>query len=156
MKKLFLFFVALMMTVGIQAQNMKGRVYYNGDMSVSQLLSQRMGESPEARQERELVLNEIFTMSITVEFRNSEKLKVKTKIIADNERAKELGVDWGNRNLWQAQLKLAAQSHNYWSKYKIDGNTVIIEDGTQMLLNEDGSELTLDDHEMKATLKRIR
>lgn len=156
MKKLFLFVVALMMTVSIQAQNMKGRVYYNGDMSVSQLLSQRMDESPEARQEREHVMNEIFTMSISVEFRNSEKLKVKTKIITDNERAKELGVDWGNRNLWQAQLKLAAQSHSYWSKYKIVGNTVVIEDGTQMLLSEDGSELNLNDHEMKATLKRIR
>ena len=88
MKKLFLFVVALMMTVSIQAQNMKGRVYYNGDMSVSQWLSQRMDESPEARQEREHGMNEIFTMSISVEFRNSEKLKVKTKIITDNERAK--------------------------------------------------------------------
>lgn len=156
MKKLLLFAVALLMTVTIQAQNMKGRVYYNGDMSVSHLMSPRMDESPEARKEREHVLNEIFTMSISIEFRNSEKLKVKTKIIADNERAKELDVSWGNRNLWLAQLKLAAQSHNYWSKYKVDGNTVVIEDGTQMLLSEDGNELTIDDQEMKATLKRIR
>jgi len=155
-EKLLLIAFGLMLTLGMQAQKMKGRIYYNGNMSVSHLLRDKTDESPEDRAQRERVMDEIYTMSVTVEFPTSVKMTVKMKITEDKERAKELGVQLVNRKLWMADLTLAAKRKNYWSKYTAEGNVITIEDGTKYNLSEDGEQLFIDDLDMKATLKRIK
>jgi hypothetical protein len=155
-EKLLLIAFGLLLTLGVQAQEMKGRIYYNGNMSVSHLLLSKADETPEAREERENLMNEIFTMSVTVEFPDSYKVKVKMRIMTDKERADQLGISWAKRKLWQTQLQAGAKVREYWSRYRmVDGN-VVIEDGTKMLLSEDGEELTINDDQMEATLKRIK
>lgn len=146
-----------MLTLSIQAQDMKGRIYYNGNMSVSHLLSVKEKETAEERQQREKVMNEIYTMSVTIEFVNSHDMKMRMKIMMDKERAKELGVSWANRKLWQADLTMKSKFSNYRSKYTSHDNIIKIEDnGSKMILSEDGEELYVDDSDMKATLKRIK
>ena len=155
-QKALLMVLMMVLSLGAQAQKMKGRIYYNGNMSVSHLLRDKTDESPEDRAERERVMDEIYTMSVTVEFPDSEKMTVKMKITEDKERATELGVKWGNRKLWKAELTLAAKRNNYWSKYKAENNVITIEDGTKFQLSDDGEQLFIDDLAMKATLKRIK
>ncbi len=155
-QKALLIVLMMVLSLGAQAQKMKGRIYYNGNMSVSHLLRDKTDESPEDRAERERVMDEIYTMSVTVEFPDSEKMTVKMKITEDKERATELGVKWGNRKLWKAELTLAAKRNNYWSKYKAENNVITIEDGTKFQLSDDGEQLFVDDLAMKATLKRIK
>ena len=155
-QKALLMVLMMVLSLGAQAQKMKGRIYYNGNMSVSHLLRDKTDESPEDRAERERVMDEIYTMSVTVEFPDSEKMTVKMKITEDKERATELGVKWGNRKLWKAELTLAAKRNNYWSKYKAENNVITIEDGTKFQLSDDGEQLFVDDLDMKATLKRIK
>lgn len=155
-QKVWMMALTLLMAVGAQAQGLRGRIYYNGNMSVSHLLKDKSGETEEERMEREKVMDEIFTMSVTVEFPESHKLKARMKIIMDSERAKELDVSWANRKLWQTELTVNAKLHNYTKRYWCDGNKVILEDDSVMLLSEDGEELTIDDKKMQATLKRIK
>lgn len=155
-QKVWMMALALLMAVGAQAQSLRGRIYYNGNMSVSHLLRDKSDETEQERAEREKVMDEIFTMSVTVEFPESHKLKARMKIIMDSERAKELDVSWANRKLWQTELSLSAKFLNYTKRYWCDGNKVMLEDDTVMLLSEDGEELTIDDKKMKATLKRIK
>lgn len=155
-QKALLMVLMMVLSLGAQAQKMKGRIYYNGNMSVSHLLRDKTDESPEDRAERERVMDEIYTMSVTVAFPDSEKMTVKMKITEDKERATELGVKWGNRKLWKAELTLAAKRNNYWSKYKAENNVITIEDGTKFQLSDDGEQLFVDDLAMKATLKRIK
>ena len=155
-QKVWMMALTLLMAVGTQAQGLRGRIYYNGNMSVSHLLRDKSDETEEERMEREKVMDEIFTMSVTVEFPESHKLKARMKIIVDSERAKELDVSWANRKLWQTELTVNAKLHNYTKRYWCDGNKVILEDDTVMLLSEDGEELTIDDKKMQATLKRIK
>ena len=157
MKKVFLLCVSLLLTLAVQAQEMKGRIYYNGSMSVNHLLGEKDGETPEQRKERETVMNEIFTMTVTIEFINSHDMRMKMKIVMDKERAKELGVSWANRKLWQADLVLKTKFYNYKSRYTAHDGVVKIEDnGSRMILSEDGEFLSVDDSDMKATLKRIK
>ncbi|MBQ8706389.1 MAG: hypothetical protein IJ548_08835 [Paludibacteraceae bacterium] len=157
MKKVFLLCVSLLLTLAVQAQEMKGRIYYNGYMSVNHLLGEKDGETPEQRKERETVMNEIFTMTVTIEFINSHDMRMKMKIVMDKERAKELGVSWANRKLWQADLVLKTKFYNYKSRYTAHDGVVKIEDnGSRMILSEDGEFLSVDDSDMKATLKRIK
>ncbi len=147
----------MMLTLGIQAQDMKGRIYYNGYMSVNHLLGEKENETAEQRKEREYVMNEIFTMSVTIEFVNSHDMKMRMKIMMDKERAKELGVSWANRKLWQADMVMKTKFNNYKSRYTARNNIITIEDnGSKMQLSEDGQELYVDDVDMKATLKRIK
>lgn len=101
-------------------------------------------------------MNEIFTMSVTVEFPDSYKVKVKMKIMTDKERAAQLGISWGKRKLWQTQLQAGAKLNEYWSRYRMIDGDVVIEDGTKMVLSEDGEKLTINDDQMEATLKRIK
>lgn len=155
-QKVWMMALTLLMAVGAQAQGLRGRIYYNGNMSVSHLLRDKSDETEEERMEREKVMDEIFTMSVTVEFPESHKLKARMKIIMDSERAKELDVSWANRKLWQTELTVNAKLHNYTKRYWCDGNKVILEDDSVMLLSEDGEELTIDDKKMQATLKRIK
>jgi hypothetical protein len=155
-QKVWMMALALLMAVGAQAQSLRGRIYYNGNMSVSHLLRDKSDETEQERAEREKVMDEIFTMSVTVEFPESHKLKARMKIIMDSERAKELDVSWANRKLWQTELTVNAKLHNYTKRYWCDGNKVMLEDDTVMLLSEDGEELTIDDKKMQAKLKRIK
>lgn len=156
-KRLILLGCALLLTLGIQAQDMKGRIYYNGNMSVSHLLNEKEDETPEQRKERETVMNEIFTMSVTIEFIDSHDMRMKMKIMMDKERAKELGVSWANRKLWQTDLVIKTKFYNYKSRYTSHDNIVKIEDnGSKMILSDDGEFLTVDDSDMNATLKRIK
>lgn len=157
MKKLLLIPICLMLALGIQAQDMKGRIYYNGNMSVSHLLSDKEGETFEQWQEREKVMNEIFTMSVMIEFIDSHDMRMKMKIMTDKERAKELGVSWANRKLWQTDLVVKTKFNNYKSRYTSHDNIIKIEDnGSKMILSNDGEFLTVDDSDMKATLQRIK
>ena len=157
MKRYLSIVCAMMLTLGIQAQDMKGRIYYNGYMSVSHLLGEKENETDEQRKEREYVMNEIFTMTVTIEFVNSHDMKMRMKIMYDKERAKELGVSWANRKMWQADLTLKTKFNNYKSRYIARDNIITIEDnGSKMQLSEDGQELYVDDADMKATLKRIK
>ena len=91
MKKLFFVIASLLLSFTIQAQDMKGRIYFNGNMSVTHLLGEKDSETPEQREERVTVMNEIFTMTVTIEFINSHDMRMKMKILMDKERAKELG-----------------------------------------------------------------
>ena len=68
MKKLLLLCVGLLLTLTIQAQDMKGRIYFSGNMSVTHLLGEKDNETPEQREQRVTVMNEIFTMTVTIEF----------------------------------------------------------------------------------------
>ena len=157
MKKIFLLCISLLLTLTVQSQEMKGRIYYNGNMSVSHLLGEKNSETPEQRKERETVMNDIFTMTVTIEFINSHDMRMKMKIMMDKERAKELGVSWANRKLWQADLVLKTKFYNYKSRYTTHDGVVKIEDnGSRMILSEDGEFLSVDDSDMKATLKRIK
>ncbi len=157
MKKIILTTICLLLSLGIQAQDMKGRIYFNGNMSVSHLLSVKEDETPEQWKERETVMNEIFTMTVTIEFIDSHEMRMKMKIMMDKERAKELGISWANRKLWQADLVLKTKTQNYKSRYTAHDNIVKIEDnGSRMILSDDGEFLTVDDSDMNATLKRIK
>ncbi len=157
MKKVLLIVCSLMLALSMQAQEMKGRIYYNGNMSVSHLLAEKKSETPEQRKERETVMNDIFTMTVTIEFINSHDMRMKMKIMMDKERAKELGVSWANRKLWQADLVLKTKFYNYKSRYTVHDGIVKIEDnGSRMQLSEDGEILMVDDNDMKANLKRIK
>ena len=157
MKKLFLLCVSLLLALTLQAQDMKGRIYFNGNMSVTHLLGEKDNETPEQREERVTVMNEIFTMTVTIEFINSHDMRMKMKIIMDKERAKELGVSWANRKMWQADLVFKTKFYNYKSRYTAHDGIIKIEDnGSKMILSEDGEFLSVDDSDMKATLKRIR
>ena len=93
MKKLLFVIVSLLLSFTIQAQDMKGRIYFNGNMSVTHLLGEKDSETPEQREERVTVMNDIFTMTVTIEFINSHDMRMKMKILMDKERAKELGQD---------------------------------------------------------------
>lgn len=156
-KRLILFGCMLLLALGIHAQDMKGRIYYNGNMSVSHLLSEKESETPEQRKERETVMNEIFTMTVTIEFIDSHDMRMKMKIMMDKERAKELGVSWANRKLWQTDLVIKTKFYNYKSRYTSHDNIIRIEDnGSKMILSDDGEFLTVDDSDMNATLKRIK
>lgn len=104
MKKILLVCLSLLLCLSGEAQEMKGRIYFNGNMSVSHLLAQKENETAEQHKERETVMNEIFTMTVTIEFLNSHDMRMKMKILMDKERAKELGVSWANRKMWQADL----------------------------------------------------
>ena len=157
MKKLLFVIVSLLLTITIQAQDMKGRIYFNGNMSVTHLLGNKDNETPEMRNERVTVMNEIFTMTVTIEFINSHDMRMKMKIVMDKERAKELGVSWANRKLWQADLVLKTKFYNYKSRYTANNGIVKIENnGSRMILSEGGELLSVDDSDMKATLQRIR
>ena len=155
-QKLLLLVLGVCLALSAQAQEMKGRIYYNGNMSVAHLMSNKSDETPEAREEREDLMNEIFTMSVTVEFPDSYKMKVKMRILTDKECADQLGISWAKRKLWQTQLQANAKIRQYWSRYRVIDGAIVIEDGTKMLLSEDGEELTINDDLMEATLKRIR
>jgi hypothetical protein len=155
-QKLLLLVLGVCLALSAQAQEMKGRIYYNGNMSVSHLLSDKEGETPQEREEREKVMNEIFTMSITVEFPESHKMKMKSKIMVDQERAKQLDVSWTNRKWLQTQLMLASKRHNYTKRYWAINNVVQLEDDTTMKLSEDGESLMIDNDQMYVTLKRIK
>ena len=99
----------------------------------------------------------IFTLTVTIEFIDSHDMRMKMKIMTDAERAKELGVSWANRKLWQTDLVVKTKFYNYKSRYIANDNVVKIEDnGSKMLLIEDGEKLVVDDSDMKATLKRIK
>ena len=157
MKKILLVCLSLLLCLSSEAQEMKGRIYFNGNMSVSHLLAQKENETAEQHKERETVMNEIFTMTVTIEFINSHDMRMKMKIVMDKERAKELGVSWANRKLWQADLVLKTKFYNYKSRYTAHDGVVKIEDnGSRMILSEDGEFLSVDDSDMKATLKRIK
>ena len=126
-------------------------------MSVTHLLGEKDSETPEQREERVTVMNEIFTMTVTIEFINSHDMRMKMKILMDKERAKELGVSWANRKMWQADMVFKTKFYNYKSRYTVRDGIVTIEDnGSKMILSEDGEFLSVDDSDMKATLKRIR
>ena len=155
-QKILIAAIGLLMTVGATAQDMKGRIYYNGNMDVVHLLKQKDDEDPEKRAMKEAVLSEIFTMSITMEFPTSNKMKCHAKIMLDAERAKELNVSWANRRLWTGQLTLAAKRHDWYSKYTAKDNNIEIEDGTVFKLSPDGQELYVNDSTMDAVLKRIK
>jgi hypothetical protein len=157
MKKFLLICLSLLLCLSGEAQEMKGRIYFNGNMSVSHLLAQKENETAEQHKERETVMNEIFTMTVTIEFLNSHDMRMKMKILMDKERAKELGVSWANRKLWQADLVFKTKFYNYKSRYTAHDNVITIEDnGSKMILSADGESLSVDDSDMKATLKRIR
>ena len=156
-QKILLVAISLMMTLGIKAQDMKGHIYYNGNMDVTHLLKQKEDEDPDKRAKKEAVFSEIFTMSITMEFPTSDKMKCKPKIMMDEERAKELSVNMLTRKKWQAQLTLAAkQRHDWYSKYKVKDGIIEIEDGTTFKVSDNGEELYVNDDTMEATLKRIK
>lgn len=155
-QKVLLAVLSLMLSLGAQAQVMKGRIYYNGNMSVTHLVKEKDAETEEDRAQREAVLDEIYTMSVTIEFTDSKKMRCRMKIITDDERAKELGISWANRKLWGAQLSMAAKRGNYWSLYLAQNNVILLEDGSEMKLSEDGEQLFVDDDTMTATLKRIK
>jgi hypothetical protein len=126
-------------------------------MSVSHLLAQKENETAEQHKERETVMNEIFTMTVTIEFLNSHDMRMKMKIVMDKERAKELGVSWANRKLWQADLVFKTKFYNYKSRYTVNNGIVKIENnGSRMVLSDNGNLLSVDDSDMKATLKRIK
>jgi hypothetical protein len=126
-------------------------------MSVSHLLAQKENETAEQHKERETVMNEIFTMTVTIEFLNSHDMRMKMKILMDKERAKELGVSWANRKLWQADLVFKTKFYNYKSRYTVNNGIVKIENnGSRMVLSDNGNLLSVDDSDMKATLKRIK
>ena len=157
MKKIFLLCFSLLLTLTLQGQEMKGRIYYNGNMSVTHLLADKENETAEQRMERETVMNDIFTMTVTIEFIDSHDMRMKMKIVMDKERAKELGVSWANRKMWQADLVFKTKFYNYKSRYTVHDGIVKIEDnGSRMVLSEDGEFLSVDDSDMKATLKRIK
>ncbi len=157
MKRILSIIFAMMLTLSIHAQDMKGRIYYNGYMSVSHLLGEKENETAEQRKEREFVMNEIFTMTVSIEFINSHDMKMRMKIVYDKERAKELGVSWANRKMWQADLTLRTKFYNYKSRYTANNNIIKIEDnGSKMILSDDGEVLMVDDSDMKANLKRIK
>ena len=157
MKKLLFVIVSILLSLTIQAQDMKGRIYFNGNMSVTHLLGTKDNETPEQRKERVTVMNEIFTMTVTIEFINSHDMRMKMKIIMDKERAKELGVSWANRKLWQADLVLKTKFYNYKSRYTANNGVIKIEDkGSRMILSDGGKILSVVDSDMKATLQRIR
>jgi hypothetical protein len=121
------------------------------------LLAQKENETAEQHKERVTVMNDIFTMTVTIEFINSHDMRMKMKILMDKERAKELGVSWANRKMWQADLMLKTKFYNYKSRYTVHDGIVTIEDnGSKMILSDDGEFLSVDDSDMKATLKRIR
>ena len=148
MKKLLFVIASLLLSFTIQAQDMKGRIYFNGNMSVTHLLGEKDSETPEQREERVTVMNEII---------NSHDMRMKMKILMDKERAKELGVSWANRKMWQADMVFKTKFYNYKSRYTVRDGIVTIEDnGSKMILSEDGEFLSVDDSDMKATLKRIR
>jgi hypothetical protein len=84
-------------------------------------------------------------------------MRMKMKILMDKERAKELGVSWANRKMWQADLTLKTKFYNYKSRYTANNNIIKIEDnGSKMILSDDGELLMVDDSDMKANLKRIK
>ena len=145
------------LTLCLQAQDMKGHIYYNGNMSVNHLLKEKENETPEEWQERAVMMDEIFTLTVTIEFINSHDMRMKMKIMTDAERAKELGVSWANRKLWQTDLVLKTKFYNYKSRYIANDNVIKIEDnGSKMILADNGEQLIVDDSDMKATLKRIK
>ncbi len=157
MKKFLLICLSLLLCLSSEAQEMKGRIYFNGNMSVSHLLAQKENETAEQHKERETVMNEIFTMTVTIEFLNSHDMRMKMKIVMDKERAKELGVSWANRKLWQADLVFKTKFYNYKSRYTVNNGIVKIENnGSRMVLSDNGNLLSVDDSDMKATLKRIK
>lgn len=157
MKKFILICLSLLLCLSSEAQEMKGRIYFNGNMSVSHLLAQKENETAEQHKERETVMNEIFTMTVTIEFLNSHDMRMKMKILMDKERAKELGVSWANRKLWQADLVFKTKFYNYKSRYTVNNGIVKIENnGSRMVLSDNGNLLSVDDSDMKATLKRIK
>lgn len=157
MKKFLLICLSLLLCLSSEAQEMKGRIYFNGNMSVSHLLAQKENETAEQHKERETVMNEIFTMTVTIEFLNSHDMRMKMKILMDKERAKELGVSWANRKLWQADLVFKTKFYNYKSRYTVNNGIVKIENnGSRMVLSDNGNLLSVDDSDMKATLKRIK
>ena len=157
MKKTILLMCCMALTLCLQAQDMKGRIYYNGNMSVSHLLKEKENETPEEWQERAAMMDEIFTLTVTIEFINSHDMRMKMKIMTDAERAKELGVSWANRKLWQTDLVLKTKFYNYKSRYIANDNVIKIEDnGSKMILADNGEQLIVDDSDMKATLKRIK
>jgi len=157
MKKFILICLSLLLCLSSEAQEMKGRIYFNGNMSVSHLLAQKENETAEQHKERETVMNEIFTMTVTIEFLNSHDMRMKMKIVMDKERAKELGVSWANRKLWQADLVFKTKFYNYKSRYTVNNGIVKIENnGSRMVLSDNGNLLSVDDSDMKATLKRIK
>ena len=157
MKKFLLICLSLLLCLSSEAQEMKGRIYFNGNMSVSHLLAQKENETAEQHKERETVMNEIFTMTVTIEFLNSHDMRMKMKIVMDKERAKELGVSWANRKLWQADLVFKTKFYNYKSRYTVNNGIVKIENnGSRMVLSDNGNLLSVDDSDMKAPLKRIK
>ncbi|MBO5578802.1 MAG: hypothetical protein J5952_00015 [Prevotella sp.] len=157
MKKFLLICLSLLLCLSSEAQEMKGRIYFNGNMSVSHLLAQKENETAEQHKERETVMNEIFTMTVTIEFLNSHDMRMKMKILMDKERAKELGVSWANRKMWQADLVFKTKFYNYKSRYTVNNGIVKIENnGSRMVLSDNGNLLSVDDSDMKATLKRIK
>ena len=81
MKKILLVCLSLLLCLSGEAQEMKGRIYFNGNMSVSHLLAQKENETAEQHKERETVMNEIFTMTVTIEFLNSHDMRMKMKIL---------------------------------------------------------------------------
>lgn len=157
MKKFLLICLSLLLCLSGEAQEMKGRIYFNGNMSVSHLLAQKENETAEQHKERETVMNEIFIMTVTIEFLNSHDMRMKMKIVMDKERAKELGISWANRKLWQADLVFKTKFYNYKSRYTVNNGIVKIENnGSRMVLSDNGNLLSVDDSDMKATLKRIK
>jgi hypothetical protein len=59
--------------------------------------------------------------------------------------------------MWQADLMLKTKFYNYKSRYTVHDGIVTIEDnGSKMILSDDCEFLSVDDSDMKATLKRIR
>lgn len=157
MKKILFVCLSLLLCLSSEAQEMKGRTYFNGHMTVTHLLSEKEGETAEQWKERSTVMNEIFSMTVTIDFISSHDMRMKMKIVMDKERAKELGVSWANRKMWQADLVLKTKFYNYKSRYTAHNNIITIENnGSKMILSNDGETLSVDDSDMKATLKRIK
>ncbi|MBO5592492.1 MAG: hypothetical protein J5913_05970 [Prevotella sp.] len=157
MKKILFVCLSLLLCLSSEAQEMKGRTYFNGHMTITHLLNEKEGETAEQWKERTTVMNEIFSMTVTIDFISSHDMHMKMKIVMDKERAKELGVSWANRKMWQADLVLKTKFYNYKSRYTAHDGVITIEDnGSKMILSKDGNTLSVDDSDMKATLKRIK
>ncbi len=155
MKKGLLLTIVLLSALGIQAQSLAGRVYYNANImsekmndAISKAMPEaRAGKIAELEKEKGRKLTEAekaeidkkmqeglqkadavmkgMKTAITVEFKSETQAVMKMDMQISEEAMKQAGISWAKRKAMKAALALAPTTEK--SEYVVKGNLVIMD-----------------------------
>ena len=155
MKKGSFLVMALLLALGMQAQNLAGRVYYNANImgdrmneavnkaipeaktgKIAELEKQKgrkLTDAEKAEVEKELqeaqakanIVMKAITTEATIEFKTDQEAVMKFDMKVNEDALKQVGISWAKRKAMKAVLAMAPTTEK--AKYVVKGNLVIVD-----------------------------